>query len=126
MATADPTGAFDAAASGAPGELPYRDEMQAHLGADFSSVQAYTGRDLTALGASAATRGEQVVFASSSPDRQTVAHELTHVVAQRGGGRSADGRVISPAPRGAAEASNRCAWTNGTPVSFRKANTFSP
>jgi Domain of unknown function (DUF4157) len=85
VATADPAAAFDAAAAGAPGELPYREEMQASLGADFSSVRAYTGRDLTALGARAATRGEQVVFASSSPDKQTVAHELTHVVQSRQG-----------------------------------------
>ena len=26
----------------------------------------------------------------------------------------------------AAEASNTCSWTNGTPVSLRKANTFKP
>lgn len=85
VAAAEPSAAFDAASAGAPGELPYRDEMQARLGTDFSSVRAFTGRDLTALGASAATRGEQVVFASSSPDRQTVAHELTHVLQSRQG-----------------------------------------
>jgi hypothetical protein len=85
VAAADPAAAFDAAAAGSPGELPYRDEMQARLGTDFSAVRAFTGRDLTALGAHAATRGDQVVFASSSPDRQTVAHELTHVVQSRQG-----------------------------------------
>jgi len=41
---------------------------------------------MSALGARAAASGEQVVFASASPDRALVAHELTHVVQQRGGG----------------------------------------
>jgi hypothetical protein len=95
VATADPGAAFDAAASGAPGELPFRGELQSRFGADFSSVQVYTGRDLSALGARAATRGEQVAFAAATPDKQTVAHELAHVLQSRQG-RTGDAAVSDP------------------------------
>lgn len=81
----DPGAAFGAAARGSAGEVPYRAEMEARFDTDFSSVRSFTGRDLSPLGASAASRGEEVAFASSSPDRQTVAHELTHVVQTRQG-----------------------------------------
>ena len=81
----DPEQAFAAAARGAAGEVPHRAEMEARLGADFGAVHAFVGRDLGALGAHAATRGETVVFASASPDRETVAHELTHVIQSRQG-----------------------------------------
>ena len=67
--------------------MPYRAEMETSFGQSFSSVRATTGRAdaMASLGAAAATHGEQVVFASSSPDRRLVAHELTHVVQNRGG-----------------------------------------
>jgi hypothetical protein len=96
VATADPTTAFDAATSSGAGEVPYRDEMQRALGADFSSVRAYVGRDLRSLGALAATRGEDVAFSSSTPDRETVAHELTHVLQARDGRASAGSTVSDP------------------------------
>lgn len=93
VATRDPHAAFDAATAGAAGEIPYRDEMQSRLGADFSSVKAYTGRDLAPLGARAATRGEQIAFAATSPDKETIAHELTHVLQARQG--RAGGATVS-------------------------------
>lgn len=80
-----PSNAFAAAASGGFGQIPYREEMEARFGEDFSSVQSFVGRGLDDLGALAATRGEQVVFSDASPDRQTVAHELTHVLQSRQG-----------------------------------------
>ncbi len=83
--TNDPSRAFAAAASGSFSEIPYRAEMESRFGADFSGVQSFAGRGLDDLGALAATRGEQVVFQSASPDRQTVAHELTHVLQSRQG-----------------------------------------
>jgi len=92
----DPGAAFAAATTGSPGEVPYRDEMQARFGADFSSVRAFVGRDLEALGAHAATRESTVAFASTAPDEETVAHELTHVLQARGGG-TRGGGVSDPA-----------------------------
>jgi Domain of unknown function (DUF4157) len=90
----DPARAFAAAASGSFAEIPYRAEMEARFAADFSSVQSFAGRGLDDLGALAATRGEQVVFASEAPDRQTVAHELTHVLQSRQG-LTSGGKVMS-------------------------------
>lgn len=89
----DPSAAFDAATTGAAGELPFRGEMQSRLGADFSAVKVFTGRDLSSLGARAATRGEHIAFASATPDKATVAHELTHVLQSRQG--RAGGAAVS-------------------------------
>jgi len=59
--------------------------MEAAFGMDFGGVESFTGRpELSGMGASAAAVGEQVAFAKSAPDRETVAHELTHVVQGRG------------------------------------------
>ncbi|HEY5934755.1 MAG TPA: DUF4157 domain-containing protein [Kofleriaceae bacterium] len=93
VAARDPHAAFESATAGAPAEIPFRAEMQSRLGADFSSVKAYTGRDLAPLGARAATRGEQVAFSSASPDKETIAHELTHVLQARQG--RAGGAAVS-------------------------------
>jgi len=62
--------------------------MEGAFGQDFSGVQAHTGKagPLADIGARAAASGEQVAFAGAAPDRRLVAHELTHVVQQRGGG----------------------------------------
>jgi hypothetical protein len=69
------------------GEVPYRGEMEAAFGRDFSSVEASTEPDAMAgLGAEAATLGNRVAFASADPDRRLVAHELTHVVQNHGDG----------------------------------------
>lgn len=75
-----------------PGRLPFRDEMEALFGADFSDVNVATGlgSQVTAMGAAAFTDGQQVVFADASPDKETVAHELAHVV-QQGGSVGASG-----------------------------------
>jgi hypothetical protein len=85
--------------------LPFRAEMEAAFGQDFGSVQVQLGvSSLGALGAHAATAGERVLFASARPDRQTVAHELTHVVqARRGQPDQVRARSAVGAPSGAAE-----------------------
>src|SRR5688572_1676489 len=85
---APPEAAFDEATSGSPGEVPFRAEMETAFSEDFSGVKAYVGRaePLEAIGAAAAAHGERVAFGSASPDRETVAHELTHVVQHRRGG----------------------------------------
>ena len=84
--------AGDAASEGFRGpaqEVPYRAEMEQSFGADFGGVQAYTNPRAAAasreLGAHAYAVGNQVAFNSPSPDKATVAHELTHVM-QHGGG----------------------------------------
>jgi len=78
---------FARAAAGGGTTLPYRDEMEERFGANFASVRAATGRraELDAMGANAATRGEEVVFADAAPDQHTVAHELAHVLQSRHG-----------------------------------------
>jgi hypothetical protein len=70
------------------GEVPYRAEMEHAFGADFSGVRAHVdaGAPLASMGAVAAARGDEVAFASASPGRHEVAHELTHVVQQRQAG----------------------------------------
>ncbi len=86
--------ASDVAAQGFSGsaqEVPHRKEMeQSFGGADFSGVKAYTdGPALKAnndLGAHAYAAGDQVAFASSNPSKETVAHELTHVLQHTGEG----------------------------------------
>jgi hypothetical protein len=93
--------AFAEATDGPGGEVPYRAEMEAAFGEDFSGVEAHTGSGaaLGELGASAAAAGEAVAFASADPDPGQVAHELTHVVQSRnygGGGVMALGGLSRP------------------------------
>lgn len=78
--------------------LPFRAELEAAFGVDFSSVQAAVGdrAGMAAIGAEAATSGERVSFKSESPSKELVAHELTHVQQQRAGRVSGTG--IDPDP----------------------------
>jgi hypothetical protein len=94
----DPDSAFAAATAGTASEVPHRAEMQQRFGADFSSVRAHLGQAeaLGALGAEAATRQETIAFGQSAPDRETVAHELTHVMQHRRGGASGGAAVSDP------------------------------
>jgi hypothetical protein len=69
--------------------VPHAAEMERVFGEDFSSVETSLGAvdTLAAIGASAATEqtrtGARIAFASRSPSRADVAHELTHVVQHR-------------------------------------------
>jgi hypothetical protein len=87
-------------APAAPVELPHRSEMERRFGADFGAVRGYVGqRELLAEhDARAAAEGEIVAFADASPDREVVAHELTHVLQQRraGGAVGAASRAVAP------------------------------
>jgi hypothetical protein len=78
--------------SGLWGEVPYRAEMEASFGESFSGVRAHTGPEAvassTALHAEAYAVGEQIAFRDETPSRQTVAHELAHVVQHRRAGTS--------------------------------------
>lgn len=64
-------------------------DMEDRFGADFSDVRLHTGpaarRSADALGARAYTSGSHVVIGDGGADRATLAHELTHVLQQRGG-----------------------------------------
>ncbi len=88
---------FGKATSGAGSEVPHRAEMEQAFGQDFSGVSAHMGQGdaMANIGADAAAHGESVAFASSSPDKQTVAHELTHVVQSRSGGGGEGGPHLS-------------------------------
>jgi hypothetical protein len=68
-------------------ELPYRSEMERRFGRSFDHVRAHVDANATAaMGARAYTLGgRDIVFATATPDRELVAHELTHVVQQREG-----------------------------------------
>lgn len=80
---------------GQPLEKDTRAEMEAGLGADFSSVRVHTdgaaSESTEAVSANAYTVGDDIVFRhgqydpSSDTGKRTIAHELTHVVQQRQG-----------------------------------------
>lgn len=81
--------------SGQPLDSGTRGVMESRLGHDFSSVRVHTdgqaGRSARELGALAFTTGRDIVFAPgqfaphTEAGRRLLAHELTHVVQQRGG-----------------------------------------
>ncbi|HEY4244674.1 MAG TPA: DUF4157 domain-containing protein [Kofleriaceae bacterium] len=91
-------GAFDAATRGAVGTLPFRTEMEHAFGEDLSTVRVHLGAApaLARLDALAAARGDTIAFASASPDRETVAHELAHVVQWRRAGSPSPDASIAP------------------------------
>ncbi|HWU90022.1 MAG TPA: DUF4157 domain-containing protein [Kofleriaceae bacterium] len=88
---------FDAAASGPTTELPFRREMERSFGRDLSGVKVVLGRpaELKAMGAAAAARGDTIVFATGSPSKLEVAHELTHYV-QNTSGAGPSGSLSQP------------------------------
>ena len=71
-------------------------KMESAFGADFSGVRVHTGPEAHSLSraveATAFTTGQEIFFSSgaydpaSSAGRQLLAHELTHVIQQNGGG----------------------------------------
>jgi hypothetical protein len=101
-AVTDPRTTFRRATTGAAVEVPYRQEMEQAFGEDFRGVRSFLGQAdaMTELGASAAAQGEDLAFASHLPDRDTVAHELAHVVQHR---RGTTGGAELSAPGDAAE-----------------------
>lgn len=84
----DSAQAFKHATSGGGREIPYRQEMESHFGTSFQNVKAYAGgkaqHGMDALGAEAAAFSNKVAFRTANPSKETVAHELTHVIQQGG------------------------------------------
>jgi hypothetical protein len=95
----------DAVAAAADRLLPDAVSIQAfgaRFGHDFGNVKVYSdssaARAAAAVGARAYTIGDGIAVGGQLT-RTTLAHELAHVVAQRGGGK-AGGLTISPVPHG--------------------------
>jgi predicted GNAT family acetyltransferase len=92
MATAD-AGKSTAIAEVAHGGTPLNAEQRAYFeprfGRDFSDVRLHTHdqarQAAQGIGARAFTYGRDIAFARSGYDNKLLAHELTHVVQQRGG-----------------------------------------
>jgi hypothetical protein len=117
-ASSDAAGAYASATSGGGTEVPHRAEMERGFGTDFSNVQAHTGKStqMNSIGAEAATLGtdSRIAFGDASPSKQTVAHELAHVVqARNSGGRSGgvQARSAVSQPSDAAEVQAEAAAT---------------
>ncbi|MFF4185281.1 aldo/keto reductase [Streptomyces sp. NPDC001691] len=114
-------------APGRPLDDATRADMEARLGADFSTVRIHDDSDAKSsaaeVGARAYTSGDHVVIGDGGADKHTLAHELTHVIQQRQGPVSGtdrgDGlRVSDPADRfeREAEANARRAMSGEAPV----------
>ncbi len=67
--------------------MPQQTDLEAAFGVDLSHLLSFEGADaaLDALGAEAATDGEVLLF-RQGPDRETLAHEVSHAL-QDGGGK---------------------------------------
>jgi Domain of unknown function (DUF4157) len=107
--------------SGEPLDQSTRAFMEPRFGTDFSGVRVHTGERAAAsaqsINALAYTAGDHVVFNAgqyapgSSASRHLIAHELAHVVQQRGGspsprqggGSLSHGNRLSTAPTGVAQ-----------------------
>jgi hypothetical protein len=91
---------------GSPLAPAVRDEMSARLGHDFGDVRVHTddlaGALARSVQARAFTTGADVFFGAgefapqSSQGRGLLAHELAHVIQQRGAPTSGDMRVSEP------------------------------
>ena len=83
-----------------------RTEMERSFGTDFFGVRVHDGErdrdDAARLGARAFTVGEDVTLGpgESPSDRSLIAHELTHVVQNRGGAAAVSARRAGGAPSG--------------------------
>ncbi|MFT6822131.1 MAG: hypothetical protein ACJATT_005966, partial [Myxococcota bacterium] len=69
-----------------PEAFPFQNELEALFGVSFGGLGVSLGDPRpAAVGATAFTDGNCIVFGETQPDKQTVAHELIHVL-QSGGG----------------------------------------
>ncbi|WP_433302552.1 DUF4157 domain-containing protein [Actinoplanes sp. CA-030573] len=106
--------AFSIATSDPAAPLPHRAAMEQAFDTSFAGVRAFTGGQgaragLGALGAVAASYGDQVAFAERNPAPGTVAHELAHVMQTRAAGGSRGDPTAVSSPGDAAERSAHAA-----------------
>lgn len=120
--------------AGQPLPEPLRAEMEARLGAEFSSVRVHSGpaaqRSAVDLGARAYTSGDHVVLGPGGADKLTLAHELAHVIQQRSGPVAGtdhgDGlRVSDPSDRFERAAEANAARVMAAPLPRQAAGTAS-
>jgi hypothetical protein len=110
---------------GKPLDAPVRGDMERRLGHDFSHVRVHTdsraAASAQAVEAQAYTVGRNVVFGSgsyapgSSSGRDLLAHELAHVVQQRGATSAPGALRIGAANDPAEAAADRAAAGRGSP-----------
>ncbi len=111
-ASAPPTGnPMDDATSGEPDEVPFLADVARGFG-QHADVDGYTGKkdEMAAMGAQAAARPGEMVFADQNPDKETVAEEYAHVLQFGNAGVSAAGSgVSSPTSQAETEAKSGAA-----------------
>lgn len=77
--------------------LPYQRDLERSFGRDLSGVNVHTGvPNLMQHGAAAATFGNTVLFAHSTPPKEIVAHEVAHVLQNRNATKQHDFRTLAP------------------------------
>jgi len=108
---------FKMATTGSGQPVPYQREMEEAFAENFDNVRAYPGRagEMRMLDAVAATRGTFIAFRDTHPSRETVAHELVHVVQQRLHG------IVSPLSLGQISNPEEPAEREATRLAFRVA-----
>ncbi len=88
--TMRPGGIAEEGFAGTARALPFQSEMEQSFGADLSGVKVYADGNAKQatekLGAQAYVMGDRIAFNTATPDRNTVAHELTHVLQHTGAG----------------------------------------
>src|SRR5512143_171855 len=113
------------ASPGQPLPAPVQEEMQARLGADLSDIRVHTDGAARAsaaeIGARAYTSGNHVVVGEGGGDKETIAHELYHVIQQSkgpvAGTPTADGLSVSdPSDRYEQEATRKAAKAMAAPL----------
>jgi hypothetical protein len=83
---------------GAPLHEPVQSKMESSFGSDFSQVRVHEDDRASQVGAQAYTQGNNIHFApgqyspGSETGQQLIGHELTHVVQQRAGRVTAQGK----------------------------------
>ncbi|MGW5334604.1 eCIS core domain-containing protein [Streptomyces bauhiniae] len=110
--------------AGRPLDRSTRADMESRLEADFSDVRVHDDRSAkdsaSEIGARAYTSGSHVVLGEGGKDKETLAHELTHVIQQRQGPVSGTDngsglRVSDPSDRFEREAAANARRVMGAP-----------
>jgi Domain of unknown function (DUF4157) len=113
---------------GGGGALPHQSALEAGFGVELGGVRAHTDANAaqacSAMGAEAYAYGNDVAFASPSPSRELVAHEVAHVIQQQSGAGPSSG-VGQAGDRFEAEA-DRAASTVASGGRSHLADSYAP